>query len=64
MDTKQVLLAEIEDQLRITDSLRYLILYNQQCWGKDKYGLWDQVLDFIDTIDEDLVAQGEELLAE
>lgn len=64
MYTKQALLADIEDQLRITDSLRYLILFNQQCCGKDKYGLWDQVLDFIDTIDEDLVAQGEELLVE
>ncbi len=64
MCTKQALLAEIEDQLRITDSLRYLILFIQQCWGKDKYGLQDQVLDFIDTIDEDLVEQGEELLVE
>lgn len=64
MYNKQALLAEIEDQLRITDSLRYLILFIQQCWGKDKYGLLDQVLDFIDTIDEDLVEQGEELLVE
>lgn len=64
MYNKQALLAEIEDQLRITDSLRYLILFIQQCWGKDKYGLLDQVLDFIDTIDEDLVDQGEELLVE
>ena len=64
MYNKQALLAEIEDQLRITDSLRYLILFIQQCWGKDKYGLLDQVLDFIDTIDEDLVQQGEELLVE
>lgn len=64
MYNKQALLAEIEDQLRITDSLRYLILFIQHCWGKDKYGLLDQVLDFIDTIDEDLVEQGEELLVE